>query len=57
MAAKDNTVFSVILQFCGNLNVLIEMTEQLAEPKELPFLAMIVNILPEMLCIPETLLK
>lgn len=42
---------SNILQFNANLSLLLDMTEDLASPKELPFLSMILNITPDMICI------
>ena len=48
---------SNILQFNTNLSMLIDMTEELASPKELPFLSMILNITPEMICVINEYLK
>ena len=48
---------SNILQFNTNLSLLIDLTEELSSPKELPFLSMILNITPEMICIINEYLK
>ena len=48
---------SHILQFNSNLSLLVDMTDELASPKELPFLSMILNITPDMICIINDYLK
>ena len=48
---------TAIMQFSSNLSLLIDMTENVAFPKELPFLSIILNLTPDMACIIDEYYK